>query len=93
MTEIDLNSVDLQNVDFDDWDIDIDEIISHYARRGDVEIVRILRDAVDRYKQDMMDADYEPSFSDTSSEDDGDADAVMERLHVQVNPDGFYNLR
>lgn len=90
MTEIDLNSVDLQNVDFDDWDIDIDEIISHYARRGDVEIVRILRDAVDRYKQDMMDADYEPSFTDSSSDDD--ADTVMERLHVQVNPDGFYEL-
>jgi len=84
----------LQDLDFDDWDIDIEEIITHYARRGDAEVVQILREAVDTYKQDITDGDYypPPPVSDSSSDDD-DTDTVMERLHIQVNPDGFHELK
>ena len=84
----------LQDIEFDEWDIDIDEIITHYAIRGDFDIVHMLREAVDTYKREMMDGDYENIneifLTDTSSDDDDDT--VSENIQVQVTPDGFYEL-
>jgi len=72
--------------------LDVDEIISFFAKRGYSHVVRILRDAVNQYKRDMVDDDYVQELLSESS-DDCDIDCVLEKLTVSVNPDGFFELK
>jgi len=70
--------------------IEIEELISFYARRGEVDAIEILRNMQEEYER-HVDPDYNPE-SDTDSTDSDDSDLVEEDLQVNPSLNGFCSL-
>tara|TARA_R110000744_G_scaffold220252_1_gene339077 strand:- start:2345 stop:2608 length:264 start_codon:yes stop_codon:yes gene_type:complete len=83
--------------------IDFDELISYYAKRGDTEMLSVLR----HIREDMErqeDPDYEPEESETESEvsidtEDSDSEVELDENgcvpeEVEINPsmNGFCSI-
>ncbi len=77
--------------------MDLEEIISHYARRGDLETLAILR-MIQEDIEKSIDPDYNPlsdseEYSEYSdSEEEGNNDLVEEIIEVNPSLNGFCSL-
>ncbi len=77
--------------------MELEEIISHYARRGDLETLAVLR-AIQEDIEKSIDPDYNPEsdseeYSEYSdSEEEGNNDLVEELIEVNPSMNGFCSL-
>ncbi len=77
--------------------MELEEIISHYARRGDTETLAVLR-AIQEDIEKSIDPDYNPEsdseeYSEYSdSEEEGNNDLVEELIEVNPSLNGFCSL-
>ena len=80
--------------------MDLEEIISHYARRGDTETLAILR-MIQEDIEKSIDPDYNPETDSeeysgseeySDSEEEGNNDLVEELIEVNPSLNGFCSL-
>ena len=77
--------------------MELEEIISHYARRGDLETLALLR-MIQEDIEKSIDPDYNPEsdseeYSEYSdSEEEGNNDLVEELIEVNPSLNGFCSL-
>lgn len=77
--------------------MELEEIISFYARRGDTEMLSVLRSIQDEIEK-SIDPDYNPEtdseeYSEYSdSEEEGNNDLVEELIEVNPSMNGFCSL-
>lgn len=76
--------------------MDLEEIISHYARRGDTETLAILR-MIQEDIEKSIDPDYNPEtdseeYSEYSDSEEGNNDLVEELIEVNPSLNGFCSL-
>ena len=74
--------------------MDLEEIISHYARRGDTETLAILR-MIQEDIEKSIDPDYDPDTDSeeySDSEEEGNNDLVEELIEVNPSLNGFCSL-
>ena len=77
--------------------MELEEIISHYARRGDLETLAVLR-MIQEDIEKSIDPDYNPEsdsedYSEYSdSEEEGNTDLVEELIEVNPSLNGFCSL-
>ena len=83
--------------------IDFDELISYYAKRGDTEMLSVLRQIQEDIER-QEDPDYEPEESETESEvsidtEDSDSEVELDENgcvpeEVEINPsmNGFCSI-
>jgi len=74
--------------------MDLEEIISHYARRGDTETLAILR-MIQEDIEKSIDPDYNPETDSeeySESEEEGNNDLVEELVEVNPSLNGFCSL-
>ena len=74
---------------------DLEEVISFYARRGDLVIVKALRELQEDYER-SMDADYNPEsdseYNSSSEEESSEDDAVPEEFDINPSMNGFCSI-
>jgi len=77
--------------------MELEEVISFYARRGDTEMLSVLRHIQEEIEK-FIDPDYNPSsdseeYSEYSdSEEEGNNDLVEELIEVNPSMNGFCSL-
>jgi len=74
--------------------MDLEEIISFYARRGDTETLAILR-MIQEEIEKSIDPDYNPETDSeeySDSEEEGNNDLVEELIEVNPSLNGFCSL-
>lgn len=77
--------------------MELEEVISFYARRGDTEMLSVLR-AIQEEIEKSIDPDYNPEsdseeYSEYSdSEEEGNNDLVEELIEVNPSMNGFCSL-
>ena len=77
--------------------MELEEVISFYARRGDTEMLSVLRHIQEEIEK-SIDPDYNPSsdseeYSEYSdSEEEGNNDLVEELIEVNPSLNGFCSL-
>lgn len=73
---------------------DLEELKSFLARRGEVELLQVLRYIEEEFER-SIDPDYNPETDSeeySNSEDEGDNDLVAEEIEINPSLNGFCSI-